>query len=41
MGAISTWAKANPTRIPELLGSNPSYVFFTRNPTATKARAAH
>jgi len=36
MGAISTWAKANPTRIPELLGSNPSYVFFTRNPDSNE-----
>jgi membrane-bound lytic murein transglycosylase A len=29
-GRDQHWAKANPTRIPELLGSNPSYVFFTR-----------
>ena len=36
MGAISDWAKANPTRIPELLGSNPSYVFFTRNPESNE-----
>ena len=36
MGAISAWAKANPTRIPELLGSNPSYVFFTRNPDSNE-----
>jgi Membrane-bound lytic murein transglycosylase len=36
MGAISNWAKANPTRIPELLGSNPSYVFFTRNPDSNE-----
>lgn len=36
MGAISTWAKSNPTRIPELLGSNPSYVFFTRNPDSNE-----
>jgi len=36
MGAISTWAKANPTRIPELLASNPSYVFFTRNPDSNE-----
>ncbi|WP_156088942.1 murein transglycosylase A [Pseudomonas viridiflava] len=32
MGAISGWAKANPQRVPELLASNPSYVFFGRNP---------
>ncbi|POA22500.1 transglycosylase [Pseudomonas sp. FW300-N1A1] len=36
MGAISAWAKAHPTRIPELLGSNPSYVFFTRNPESNE-----
>lgn len=36
MGAISAWAKANPTRIPELLGSNPSYVFFNRNPDSNE-----
>ncbi len=36
MGAISAWAKANPTRIPELLASNPSYVFFTRNPNSNE-----
>lgn len=36
MGAISDWAKANPSRIPELLGSNPSYVFFTRNPDSNE-----
>ncbi|WP_205870053.1 MltA domain-containing protein, partial [Pseudomonas viridiflava] len=32
MGAISAWAKANPQRIPELLASNPSYVFFSARP---------
>jgi len=36
MGAISAWAKANPARIPELLASNPSYVFFTRNPDSNE-----
>lgn len=36
MGAISAWAKAHPTRIPELLGSNPSYVFFSRNPDSNE-----
>lgn len=36
MGTISAWAKANPTRIPELLGSNPSYVFFNRNPDSNE-----
>ncbi|WP_226500922.1 MltA domain-containing protein [Pseudomonas sp. MWU16-30322] len=36
MSAISNWAKANPSRIPELLGSNPSYVFFTRNPDSNE-----
>lgn len=32
MEAIRAWAKANPSRVPEMLRSNPSYVFFTRNP---------
>lgn len=32
MGSIAAWAKANPQRVPELLASNPSYVFFNRNP---------
>lgn len=32
MGAISAWAKAHPQRIPELLASNPSYVFFSARP---------
>ncbi|TWC16672.1 MULTISPECIES: murein transglycosylase A [unclassified Pseudomonas] len=36
MGTISAWAKAHPTRIPELLGSNPSYVFFNRNPDSNE-----
>ncbi|WP_339504709.1 murein transglycosylase A [Pseudomonas sp. RL_105y_Pfl2_101] len=36
MGTISAWAKANPNRIPELLGSNPSYVFFNRNPDSNE-----
>ena len=36
MGTISAWAKANPHRIPELLGSNPSYVFFNRNPDSNE-----
>ncbi|NWA01075.1 murein transglycosylase A [Pseudomonas gingeri] len=36
MGSISAWAKAHPTRIPELLGSNPSYVFFARNPDSNE-----
>lgn len=36
MGSIAAWAKANPTRIPELLASNPSYVFFTRNPDSNE-----
>ena len=30
MGAIRAWADAHPTRVPELLASNPSYVFFAR-----------
>ncbi|KPA95616.1 MULTISPECIES: murein transglycosylase A [Pseudomonas] len=36
MGTISAWAKAHPTRIPELLASNPSYVFFARNPDSNE-----
>ncbi|MGY2172964.1 murein transglycosylase A [Pseudomonas gingeri] len=36
MGSISAWAKAHPTRIPQLLGSNPSYVFFARNPDSNE-----
>jgi membrane-bound lytic murein transglycosylase A len=32
MDAIRTWANAHPTRIPELLASNPSYVFFAKGP---------
>ena len=31
MDAIRAWAKAHPTRVPELLRSNPSYVFFVRS----------
>lgn len=31
MDAIRAWAKAHPARVPELLRSNPSYVFFVRN----------
>ncbi|MCB2250447.1 MltA domain-containing protein [Pseudomonas chlororaphis] len=36
MGTIAAWAKAHPQRIPELLGSNPSYVFFNRNPDSNE-----
>ncbi|MCE4057564.1 murein transglycosylase A [Pseudomonas sp. Au-Pse12] len=36
MGTIAAWAKAHPARIPELLGSNPSYVFFNRNPDSNE-----
>ncbi|WP_315386507.1 MltA domain-containing protein [uncultured Stenotrophomonas sp.] len=32
MDAIRTWANAHPARVPELLASNPSYVFFTKGP---------
>ncbi|WP_225765420.1 MltA domain-containing protein [Stenotrophomonas sp. Marseille-Q4652] len=32
MEAIRGWARANPARVPELLRSNPSYVFFERRP---------
>ncbi len=32
MDAIRAWGEAHPTRVPELLASNPSYVFFTQGP---------
>jgi len=32
MAAIRAWADTHPTRVPELLASNPSYVFFTLGP---------
>ncbi len=32
MDAIRAWADSHPARIPELLASNPSYVFFTEGP---------
>lgn len=32
MDSIRAWARAHPARVPELLRSNPSYVFFVRNP---------
>lgn len=31
MGTIRAWAEAHPARVPELLRSNPSYVFFALN----------
>ncbi|MDF7795281.1 murein transglycosylase A [Pseudomonas syringae] len=36
MGSIAAWAKAHPERISELLASNPSYVFFARNPDSNE-----
>ncbi|WP_434682209.1 MltA domain-containing protein (plasmid) [Pseudomonas sp. R1-18] len=36
MGTIAAWAKAHPQRVGELLGSNPSYVFFARNPDSNE-----
>lgn len=30
MDAIRAWARAHPARVPELLASNPSYVFFAK-----------
>lgn len=36
MGRIREWAKAHPERIPELLASNPSYVFFKLNPDSSE-----
>ncbi len=32
MDAIRQWAETHPARVPELLASNPSYVFFTEGP---------
>ncbi|MFF7706752.1 MltA domain-containing protein [Pseudomonas sp. NPDC007930] len=36
MGRIRAWAEANPQRIDELLGSNPSYVFFSTRPDSNE-----
>ncbi|WAG76688.1 MltA domain-containing protein [Metapseudomonas furukawaii] len=36
MGSIRDWAAANPQRVPELLASNPSYVFFALNPESAE-----
>ncbi|NER60887.1 transglycosylase [Pseudomonas sp. MAFF212428] len=36
MGSIHAWAQANPTRVPELLASNPSYVFFSTRPDSNE-----
>ncbi|WP_248917717.1 murein transglycosylase A [Pseudomonas entomophila] len=36
MGAIHAWAQANPQRVPELLASNPSYVFFGTRPDSNE-----
>lgn len=36
MGAIRDWANANPSRVPELLASNPSYVFFSLRPASNE-----
>jgi membrane-bound lytic murein transglycosylase A len=36
MGRIRDWAIANPDRVNELLGSNPSYVFFTLRPDSNE-----
>ncbi|MBB5190437.1 membrane-bound lytic murein transglycosylase A [Silvimonas terrae] len=36
MQAIRAWATANPQRIPDLLGSNPSYVFFRTLPPSSE-----
>ncbi len=37
MQSIRAWAKANPARVPELLASNPSYVFFKKAPVSDLA----
>jgi len=36
MGAIHAWAQAHPERVPELLASNPSYVFFSTRPDSNE-----
>ncbi|HGM5581658.1 TPA: murein transglycosylase A [Pseudomonas putida] len=36
MGSIHAWAQANPQRVPELLASNPSYVFFAKGPDSNE-----
>lgn len=36
MGSIHAWAMNNPQRVPELLASNPSYVFFTARPDSNE-----
>ncbi len=36
MGAIHAWAQSNPARVPELLASNPSYVFFSTRPDSNE-----
>ncbi|MDE1167913.1 MAG: murein transglycosylase A [Pseudomonas sp.] len=36
MGRIRDWATANPQRVPELLASNPSYVFFSTRPDSNE-----
>ncbi len=36
MARIRAWAKAHPERIPELLASNPSYVFFSPRPDSNE-----
>lgn len=36
MGRIRDWAQANPERVPELLASNPSYVFFSPRPDSNE-----
>lgn len=36
MGRIRDWAHANPTRVSELLASNPSYVFFSLRPDSNE-----
>ncbi|WP_397452982.1 murein transglycosylase A [Pseudomonas sp. NA-150] len=36
MGKIHDWANANPDKVPELLASNPSYVFFSQRPDSNE-----
>jgi membrane-bound lytic murein transglycosylase A len=39
MQGIKQWARANPTRLSELLNANPRYVFFQRTSRSKVAMA--
>jgi len=40
MQGIKDWGAKNPDKLAELLASNPSFVFFREQPTASLARWA-